>query len=281
MSAGKQNPKHVIPPLVFSPRVHSLSVLVHTVRRARHRRRMRTCDHKHPTVRLLLLLTDELAQQTQKYVHEWGCSCTDRPAALLRWTWGAAFVWGSSLHCRALWGPTLPRHKRPRCESNQSDCVPDCRAPLRPKEQCKDEANCGEGRRKSNLKARKAWVQKRSQKKKKCNQSKTDANSQSCRLIWKKSLDILSPFSNSSPSFPLEASRCLLSVSLPILINFPELFIQSEPGPALAELSDSVSRTRASHPEEKDCGCYYHAGRDNKLWQTQLVPQSNTRQLIH
>lgn len=62
---------------------------------------------------------------------------------------------------------------------------------------------------------------------------------------------MLSLFLIPCPLFPLEASYCPGSVlsanSDPVL----DLFIQSELIPALAELRDGISQTRAFHPEKK------------------------------
>lgn len=42
--------------LVALPRVQRLYLLLHTVRGARHCRRLRTCDHKHPTQKKEIVL---------------------------------------------------------------------------------------------------------------------------------------------------------------------------------------------------------------------------------
>lgn len=54
----------------------------------------------------------------------------------------------------------------------------------------------------------------------KCNQRIRDLSSQSCALIWQKSLDILSPFLIPCPLFPRKRHSALASVFLPILIQF-------------------------------------------------------------
>lgn len=206
------------------------------------------------------------------------CVSTNRPGALPQWTTSVVFVWGSSLHCPGLWGPPLHHQKRPHYESNQNDCGLDCRVPLRPEHGHK-------GRERGAMKARVGWGERwmerivmdkigrgkkerhrkwsHRKRRRKWNQGETELNSQRRRLNWKKSLDILSPFLISWPLFPWKPHTAWSLCSCQF---WSKLFIQSELIPALAELSDSISQTRAFHPE-KYCRCYYHTGRDNKLWQ--------------